>query len=72
MIQKYERKRYYVAPTDTMKAEAKTSNETAMNKQSTTRPLKTLLGEKAQNIVIGQNEEVNLVYEKTWQRFVYQ
>jgi hypothetical protein len=36
MIQKYERKRYYVAPTDTMKAEAKTSNETAMNKQEIT------------------------------------
>lgn len=61
MIQKYERKRYYVAPTDTMKAEAKTSNETAMNKQATTRPLKTLLGDKTANIVVGQNEEVTSI-----------
>lgn len=58
MIQKYERKRYYVAPTDAMKAEAKQANEAVMNKQPATKPLKTLLGEKTPSLQVQQNDQV--------------
>lgn len=57
MIQKYEKKRYYVAPTEMMKTEAKEVNEAAVNKQPTTRPLKTLLGEKPISLCVGQGEQ---------------
>lgn len=54
MAQKYERKRYYVAPTDTMKEEAKRMNESAISKTPGTRPLKSLLGENAPRLQVGQ------------------
>lgn len=53
MTQKYERKRYYVAPTDSMKEEAKTMNESAISKVPGTKPLKSLLGENAPRIQVG-------------------
>lgn len=56
MAQKYERKRYYVAPTDTMKEEAKRMNESAISKQPGTRPLKSLLGENAPRLQVGQTQ----------------
>ncbi|XP_069104506.1 arf-GAP domain and FG repeat-containing protein 1-like isoform X2 [Argopecten irradians] len=52
MVQKYERKRFYVAPTDAMKEEAKQMNEAAMNKQPQTKPLKSLLGNNAPALVV--------------------
>ncbi|XP_033760735.1 arf-GAP domain and FG repeat-containing protein 1-like isoform X1 [Pecten maximus] len=55
MIQKYERKRFYVAPTEAMKEEAKQMNEAAMNKQPQTKPLKSLLGNNAPSLVV-QNQ----------------
>ncbi|CAC5393873.1 AGFG1 [Mytilus coruscus] len=57
MIQKYERKRYYVAPTDAMKTEAKQANEASMNKQTTTKPLRALLGEKGPSLIVHQNDQ---------------
>ncbi|VDH91016.1 Arf-GAP domain and FG repeats-containing protein 1 [Mytilus galloprovincialis] len=56
MVQKYERKRYYVAPTEAMKTEAKQVNESSMNKQTTTKPLRALLGEKGPSLIVHQND----------------
>ena len=64
MIQKYERKRYYIAPTDAMKEEAKQANEAAISKQPTTRPLKSLLGEKTPTVIVNQSEQVNFKKQK--------
>lgn len=55
MAQKYERKRWYQAPTESMKEEARQVNEAATNRQPPTRQLKTLLGEKTPQLVI-QNQ----------------
>ncbi|XP_021358611.1 arf-GAP domain and FG repeat-containing protein 1-like isoform X2 [Mizuhopecten yessoensis] len=55
MVQKYERKRFYVAPTEAMKEEARHMNEAAMNKQPQTKPLKSLLGNNTTPLVV-QNQ----------------
>lgn len=57
MIQKYERKRWHVPPTDALKEEARRLNESAFNKQITTKPLRSLLGENAPKLVV-QNSQV--------------
>lgn len=57
MAQKYERKRWYQAPTDSMKEEARQINESATNRQPPTRQLKTLLGEKTPQLVV-QNQVI--------------
>ncbi|XP_064638449.1 arf-GAP domain and FG repeat-containing protein 1-like [Lineus longissimus] len=44
MAQKYEKKRWHVAPTQSMQEEAKRLNDTSANKKPETRPLKSLLG----------------------------
>lgn len=54
MSQKYEKKRWYVAPTDAMKAEAKQMNTI---QEPQTKPLKSLLGNSAPKLVI--NKQVN-------------
>ncbi|KAK3577992.1 hypothetical protein CHS0354_013655 [Potamilus streckersoni] len=59
MLQKYEKKRYYVAPTEAMKEEARQINEGALNKQPATKPLKALLGENAPRLVV-DNQKKNL------------
>ncbi|KAL3846513.1 hypothetical protein ACJMK2_017493 [Sinanodonta woodiana] len=59
MLQKYEKKRYYVAPTEVMKDEARQINEGALNKQPATKPLKALLGENAPRLVV-DNQKKNL------------
>lgn len=56
MAQKYERKRYYVAPTDSMKDEAKRMNESAITKAPGTKPLKSLLGENAPKLQVGNTQ----------------
>ncbi|KAH3804057.1 hypothetical protein DPMN_132334 [Dreissena polymorpha] len=55
MAQKYERKRYYVAPTDSMKEEARRMNEAGavVKPPPGTRPLKSLLGENAPKLQVG-------------------
>ncbi|XP_061171402.1 arf-GAP domain and FG repeat-containing protein 1-like isoform X2 [Saccostrea echinata] len=55
MAQKYERKRWYQAPTEAMKEEARQVNESATNRQVPTRPLKTILGDKTPKLVV-QNQ----------------
>lgn len=52
MAQKYERKRWHQAPTDSMKEEARQINESATNRQPPTRQLKTLLGDKTPQLVV--------------------
>ncbi|ESP04800.1 hypothetical protein LOTGIDRAFT_184772, partial [Lottia gigantea] len=52
MVQKYENKRWYNAPTQEMKDEAKRMNEAAINKQSQTKPLRSLLGDKTPKLVL--------------------
>ncbi|CAG5117678.1 unnamed protein product [Candidula unifasciata] len=47
MIQKYEHKRWYVAPTDTMKEAAKLANEAALNNKPQVKPFRSQLGENA-------------------------
>lgn len=58
MAQKYERKRWYQAPTDSMKEEARQINESATNRQPPTRQLKTLLGEKTPQLVVKNQVKV--------------
>ncbi|XP_062566065.1 uncharacterized protein LOC134228425 isoform X2 [Saccostrea cucullata] len=55
MAQKYERKRWYQAPTEAMKEEARQVNESATNRNVPTRPLKTILGDKTPKLVV-QNQ----------------
>ncbi|XP_045201378.2 arf-GAP domain and FG repeat-containing protein 1-like isoform X6 [Mercenaria mercenaria] len=59
MSQKYERKRYYVAPSDSMKEEAKRMNESAITatKAPGTKPLKSLLGENAPKLQVGNTQQ---------------
>lgn len=47
MVQKYENKRWYVAPTEAMKDEARRTNEAALNSKPQVKPLRSLLGENA-------------------------
>ncbi|XP_052217131.1 arf-GAP domain and FG repeat-containing protein 1-like isoform X1 [Dreissena polymorpha] len=58
MAQKYERKRYYVAPTDSMKEEARRMNEAGavVKPPPGTRPLKSLLGENAPKLQVGAQD----------------
>ncbi|CAG5135268.1 unnamed protein product, partial [Candidula unifasciata] len=51
MVQKYENKRWYVAPTDAMREEAKRANEAALNSKPQVKPLRSLLGENAPKLV---------------------
>lgn len=55
MVQKYERKRWHVSATDAMKDEARRLNESALNKQNTVKPLRSLLGENAPKLVVQNN-----------------
>ncbi|KAL5005256.1 hypothetical protein ScPMuIL_018712 [Solemya velum] len=56
MVQKYERKRFYVAPTEAMKDNARQMNEASLNKQPTTKPLKSLLGENVPKLRVHSNQ----------------
>ena len=47
MVEKYENKRWYVAPTDAMKAGAKQANSAALNNKPQAKPLRSMLGENA-------------------------
>ncbi|CAL1545162.1 unnamed protein product [Lymnaea stagnalis] len=53
MVQKYENKRWYVAPTEAMKEEAKRTNEAALNSKPQVKPLRSLLGENASKLAVG-------------------
>lgn len=53
MVQKYENKRWYVAPTEAMKEEAKRINEAALNSKPQVKPLRSLLGENASKLTVG-------------------
>lgn len=55
MVQKYERKRWHVSATDAMKDDARRLNESALNKQNTVKPLRSLLGENAPKLVVQNN-----------------
>ncbi|ELT97325.1 hypothetical protein CAPTEDRAFT_225407 [Capitella teleta] len=50
MCQKYEKKRWYVAPTDSMHQEAKKRNTPA--KQNDTKPLRTLVGPNMPSLIV--------------------
>ncbi|XP_071084341.1 arf-GAP domain and FG repeat-containing protein 1-like isoform X1 [Haliotis cracherodii] len=56
MVQKYENKRWYVAPTESMKEEARRMNEVSASKQPAQKPLRSLLGENATKLVIHNNQ----------------
>jgi Arf-GAP domain and FG repeat-containing protein 1 len=56
MVQKYENKRFYVAPTDALLEEAKRMNEAALNKAPQTKPLRTLLGSDATKLIVQHNQ----------------
>lgn len=56
MVQKYENKRFYVAPTEAMREEARHMNEAALSKQPQTKPLRSLLGENATKLVVGSSQ----------------
>lgn len=56
MVQKYENKRFYVAPTEAMREEARRMNDAALSKQPQTKPLRALLGENATKLVIGNSQ----------------
>ena len=68
MIQKYERKRYYVAPTEAMKEEAKKMNESVISKAPGTRPLKSLLGDNAPKLQVG-NHQVRQIIKAFMQNY---
>ena len=55
MSQKYERKRWYVAPNESLQERARKLNESVITKQQT-KPLKSLLGENAPRLVVGNNQ----------------
>lgn len=57
MMQKYEKKSYYVAPLESMKEEAKQTNDTLINKVTATKPLKSLLGENVPKLQVGNTEK---------------
>ncbi|XP_013079019.2 arf-GAP domain and FG repeat-containing protein 1-like isoform X1 [Biomphalaria glabrata] len=52
MVQKYENKRWYVAPTEAMREEAKRTNEAALNSKPQVKPLRSLLGENASKLTV--------------------
>ncbi|XP_013419704.1 arf-GAP domain and FG repeat-containing protein 1 isoform X4 [Lingula anatina] len=54
MVQKYEKKRWYVAPTESMKEEAKQLN--TVSRDDGTKPLRTLVGSNAPKLVIQPNK----------------
>ncbi|BFZ00827.1 hypothetical protein BsWGS_03866 [Bradybaena similaris] len=56
MVQKYENKRWYVAPTDSMREEAKRANEAALNSKPQVKPLRSLLGENAPKLTVGPSQ----------------
>ena len=56
MVQKYENKRFYVAPTEAMREEARRMNDAALSKQPQTKPLRALLGENATKLVVGNSQ----------------
>ncbi|XP_046543196.1 arf-GAP domain and FG repeat-containing protein 1-like isoform X2 [Haliotis rubra] len=56
MVQKYENKRWYVAPTESMKEEARRMNEVSASKQPAQKPLRSLLGENATKLVVQNNQ----------------
>ncbi|XP_076454141.1 uncharacterized protein LOC143289142 isoform X1 [Babylonia areolata] len=56
MVQKYENKRFYVAPTEAMREEARRMNDAALSKQPQTKPLRALLGENATRLVVGNSQ----------------
>ena len=58
MAQKYERKRWYVAPSDSLLDKARKLNEGSISKQQT-KPLKALLGENAPRLVV--NNQVIMI-----------
>ena len=51
MMQKYEKKRWYVAPTDQMKEEAREQN-TVKKAEPPQKPLKSLLGNNVAKLVV--------------------
>ena len=55
MSQKYERKRWYVAPSESLQEKARKLNESVITKQQT-KPLKSLLGENAPRLVVGNSQ----------------
>lgn len=57
MCQKYEKKRWYVAPTDSMHQEAKRRNTPV--KQPETKTLKSLVGNNIPSLVIQNNAQVS-------------
>ncbi|XP_025078902.1 arf-GAP domain and FG repeat-containing protein 1-like isoform X2 [Pomacea canaliculata] len=60
MVQKYENKRFYVAPTEAMREEARHMNEAALSKQPQTKPLRSLLGENATKLVVGSSQQAQV------------
>ena len=56
MVQKYENKRFYVAPTESLREEARRMNEAVLSKQPQAKPLRTLLGSDATKLVVGSNQ----------------
>ena len=56
MTQKYEKKRWYVAPTEGMKEEAKRQNELKQE----TKPLKSVLGNNVPQLVINNAQVINI------------
>jgi Arf-GAP domain and FG repeat-containing protein 1 len=61
MCQKYEKKRWYVAPTESMYQEAKKRNTPV--KQSDTKPLRTLVGPNIPSLVV-QNNQVSIFLQQ--------
>ena len=56
MTQRYENKRWYVAPTEALYEEAKRQNAVALTKPSGTKPLSTLVGSKLPALAVKSNE----------------
>ncbi|KAL8563477.1 hypothetical protein ACOMHN_011956 [Nucella lapillus] len=65
MVQKYENKRFYVAPTEAMREEARRMNDTALSRQPQTKPLRALLGENATRLVVGNNQTSSANHNNT-------
>ena len=58
MCQKYEKKRWYVAPTETMHEEARKLN--TPEKKETTKPLRTLVGDNVPGLKVLNNVSRNI------------
>ena len=63
MAQKYEKKRWYQAPTDAMLQDARVQNDTQAGKKND-KPLKTLLGHNATRLVVSDSHVVGYVTNK--------